>query len=74
LDQRAETKHGSVDDKPRDDTGAIQSRQGETDTAASPKTASAAAKGVKRRELHMYILRRDGLGVPHAAPIFLKSL
>jgi hypothetical protein len=38
VDQRAETKHGSVEDKPRDDTGRIQSRQnGETGTAASPK-------------------------------------
>jgi hypothetical protein len=67
VDQRAETKHGSVEDKPRDDTGPIQSRQnGETGTVASPKAASTAAKGVKRRELHIYILRRDGLRVPHA--------
>ena len=67
MDQRAETKHGSVEDKPRDDTGHIQSCQnGETGTVASPKTASAAAKGVKQRELHIYILRRDGLRVPHA--------
>jgi hypothetical protein len=67
VGQRAETKHGSVEDKPRDDTGRIQSRQnGETCTAASPKTASAVAKGVRRRELHIYILRRDGLRVPHA--------
>jgi hypothetical protein len=51
---------------------------------ASPKTPSAAAKGVKRRELHIYVLRRDGLRVPHAASeddksrknfqSFLKSL
>src|SRR5712692_110638 len=41
-------------------------------------------KGVKRRELHIYVLRRDGLRVPHAASdddksrknfqSFLKSL
>ena len=34
---------------------------------ASPKTPSAAAKGVKRRELHIYVLRRDGLRVADAA-------
>jgi hypothetical protein len=38
VEQRAETKHRSVEDKPRDDTGRIQGRQnGKTGTAASPK-------------------------------------
>ena len=51
---------------------------------ASPKIPSAAAKGVKRRELHICVLRRHGLRVPHAASgddkipknfaSFLKSL
>ena len=51
---------------------------------ASPKYQLQPRKGVKRRELHIYVLRRDGLRVPHAASeddksrknfqSFLKSL
>ena len=40
-----ETKHGSVEDKPRDDTGRIQSRQnGETGTDRVTKDTVPAAK------------------------------
>ena len=44
-----------------------------TGTDRVTKTPSAAAKGAKRRELHIYVLPRDGLRVPHAASSDDKS-